>query len=118
MNKFCGIISYMCGSVAIALLAIALMTGGGRQAWAVDCGCGPAPAVNSPTWIIWYSCFYSCNNGGGANGSNICHNFIAPSPCSAKNGNQAQCPGTTCSGPDTICSCFYNPMTMQCNCPG
>ncbi len=49
MSKFYGIISYMCGSVAIALLAIALITGGGRNAWATDCAsCGTAPTPVMP----------------------------------------------------------------------
>ena len=67
MNKFCGIISYLCGSVAIALLAIALITGGGRQAWATDCAsCGTAPTPVMPgdpaypAYQMAYATYSSC----------------------------------------------------------
>lgn len=73
MNKFCGIISYLCGSVAIALLAIALITGGGRQAWASPCtdACGAEPtavaqgqpgyAEYQSAYSTWQSCVRNCS---------------------------------------------------------
>jgi hypothetical protein len=36
MTKIYGAMSYLCGSAAIAMLALGLMVGGGSQAWAVQ----------------------------------------------------------------------------------
>jgi hypothetical protein len=36
MTKLYGAMSYLCGSLAIAMLMVGLMAGGGSQAWAIE----------------------------------------------------------------------------------
>lgn len=70
MTKIYGFLAYACGSIAIATLVLGIMVGGGRQAWANECGCGVQPpgTFGDPAYDTWYNCMMTCGAGGGGGG--------------------------------------------------
>lgn len=95
MTKLYGMLAYACGSIAIATLVLGIMVGGGRQAWANECGCGVQPpgTFGDPAYDTWYHCMMTCS---------------AAVDCSTCTCSVAPCADDSCSGGDscrTGCSC-------------
>ena len=117
MTKFYGILAYVCGSVALALLAIMIIASGGQNAWATDCNCGTQPPGNT-IGTPWYYCMMTCGGGGGqpppppacpAPRSNLCPGF---------NNVPRGCIAGSCVGDNlNICPCQFSSVDGGCSCP-
>lgn len=90
MSKIYGVLSYVCGSLVLALVAVLLMAG--------------TPVQADP--------------GMGGDGEEQCPGAIPPTPCSEFDSNPMFCRASLCSGPTNICFCIYNPFNIRCKCPG